>query len=164
MYSLYMYIGSLCNIALSMAHFTCIVTSQVFVKIYMQWIISLSSAIYRGRENIWIVFTFKTLARYSSYQVLQYSRQLVYFSEDGIVAKERQAAWFYRLLKTMGILYKILDGYCNQLNITYIMYHSFLDIGRINTPPNLIYKVGKSHERSNEQHEIADCTSFHRDR
>ena len=29
---------------------TCIVTSQVFVKFWMQWIIALSSAFYRDRE------------------------------------------------------------------------------------------------------------------
>ena len=35
MYSLY--IGSLCNVAFPMARFTCIVTSQVFVEIWMRW-------------------------------------------------------------------------------------------------------------------------------
>ena len=29
----WLYIGSLCNIAFHMAHYTCIVTSQVFVEI-----------------------------------------------------------------------------------------------------------------------------------
>ena len=33
MYSLYMYIGSLCNVAFPITRFTCIVTSQVFVEI-----------------------------------------------------------------------------------------------------------------------------------
>ena len=33
MYSLYMYIGSLCNVAFPMASFTCIVTSRVYVEI-----------------------------------------------------------------------------------------------------------------------------------
>ena len=50
MYSVY--ISSLCNIAFLVARFTCIVTSQMFVKIWMQWSIALSSAFYRGRENI----------------------------------------------------------------------------------------------------------------
>ena len=36
-------------------HFTCIVTSQVFLKIQMQWSIAL-----RNREqHLWIVFSFK---------------------------------------------------------------------------------------------------------
>ena len=48
MYSLY--IGSLCNIALSMARFTCIVTLQVFVKTLNA--VRLPS-FYRGRENIY---------------------------------------------------------------------------------------------------------------
>ena len=39
MYSLY--IGSLCNVAFPMARFTCIVTSQVFVEIWMRWSIAL---------------------------------------------------------------------------------------------------------------------------
>ena len=47
-----LYIGSLCNIAFPMTHFTCIVTSQVFVKILMQWSIALSSTFYRDKENI----------------------------------------------------------------------------------------------------------------
>ena len=59
MYSLYMYIGSLCNAAFPMARFTCIVTSQVFVKIWMRWRITLSSVFYRGTKHLWIVFSFK---------------------------------------------------------------------------------------------------------
>ena len=46
-------IGSLCNIAFPMARFTCIVTLQVFLKIWMQWSIALGSGFYRGRENIY---------------------------------------------------------------------------------------------------------------
>ena len=42
-----------------MAGFTCIVTSQVFVEIWMRWSITLSSAFYRGRKHLWIVFSFK---------------------------------------------------------------------------------------------------------
>ena len=57
MYSLY--IGSLCNVAFPMARFTCIVTSQVFVEIWMRWSIALSSAFYTGRKHLWIVFSFK---------------------------------------------------------------------------------------------------------
>ena len=59
MYSLY--IGSLCNVAFYMARFTCIVTSQVFLEIWMRWSIALSSAFYRGKKNLWIpvVFSFK---------------------------------------------------------------------------------------------------------
>ena len=57
MYSLY--IGSLCNVAFPMARFTCIVTSQVFVEIWMRWSITLSSAFYTGRKHLWIVFSFK---------------------------------------------------------------------------------------------------------
>ena len=56
MYSLY--IGSLCTIAFLMARFTCIVTSQVFVEIWMRWSIVLSSAFYTGRIHLWIVFSF----------------------------------------------------------------------------------------------------------
>ena len=51
MYSFY--IGSLCNVAFLMSCFACIVTSQVFVKSWMQWSIALSFAFYRGRENIY---------------------------------------------------------------------------------------------------------------
>ena len=47
------FIGSLCNKALSMERFTCSVTSQVFVKFWMQGSKGLSSAFYRGRENIY---------------------------------------------------------------------------------------------------------------
>ena len=57
MYSLYN--GSLCNVAFPMARFTCIMTSQVFVEILMWWSIALSSAFYRGRKHLWIVFSFK---------------------------------------------------------------------------------------------------------
>ena len=57
MYSLY--IGSLCNVAFPIARFTCIVTAQVFVEIWMRWSISLSSAFYTGRKHLWIVFSFK---------------------------------------------------------------------------------------------------------
>ena len=56
MYSLY--IGSLCNVAFPVARFTCIVTSQVFVKIWMRWSIVLNSAFYRGRKYLWIVFSY----------------------------------------------------------------------------------------------------------
>ena len=59
MYSLY--IGSLCNVAFPMAHFTCIVTSQVFVEIWMRWSIALSSAFYTGRKHLWRVFSFKEI-------------------------------------------------------------------------------------------------------
>ena len=51
MYSLY--ISFLCNIAFPMARFTCIVTSQSIVKILMQWSIALSTALFKGRENIY---------------------------------------------------------------------------------------------------------------
>ena len=37
-----------------MVRFTFIVISQVFMKIWMQWSIALSSAFYRGRENIYL--------------------------------------------------------------------------------------------------------------
>ena len=57
MYSLY--IGSLCNVTFPMARFTCIVTSQVFVEIWMRWSIALSSAFYTGKKHLWIVFSFK---------------------------------------------------------------------------------------------------------
>ena len=56
MYSLY--IGSMCNVAFPMARFTCIVTSQVFVEIWMRWSIALSSAFYTGKKHLWIVFSF----------------------------------------------------------------------------------------------------------
>ena len=56
MYSLY--IGSLCNVAFPIARFTCIVTSQVFMEIWMRWSIALSSAFYTGRKHLWIVFSF----------------------------------------------------------------------------------------------------------
>ena len=59
MYSLY--IGSLCNVAFPMARFTCIVTSQVFVEIWMRWSIALSAAFYTGRKHLWIVFSFKNM-------------------------------------------------------------------------------------------------------
>ena len=55
-----LYISSLCNLTFPMARFTCIVTSQVFVEIWMRWSIALSSAFYRGRKHLWIVFSFKT--------------------------------------------------------------------------------------------------------
>ena len=58
MYSLYMYTGSLCNEACPLTRFTCIVTSQVFVEIWMRWSISLSSAFYPGMKHLWIVFSF----------------------------------------------------------------------------------------------------------
>ena len=51
-------IGSLCNIAFPIARFTCIVTSQVFVEIWMRWSIALSSAVYTGTKHFWIVFSF----------------------------------------------------------------------------------------------------------
>ena len=60
MYSLY--IGSLCNVAFPKARFTCIVTSQMFVEIWMRWSIALSSAFYTGRKHLWIVFSFKLTA------------------------------------------------------------------------------------------------------
>ena len=50
--------GSLCNVSFPMASFTCIVTSQVFVEIWMRWSIALSSAFYTGRKHLWIVFSF----------------------------------------------------------------------------------------------------------
>ena len=50
--------GSLCNVSFPMASFTCIVTSQVFVEIWMRWSMALSSAFYRGREHLWKVFSF----------------------------------------------------------------------------------------------------------
>ena len=58
MYS-FLFIGSLCNVTLPIARFTCIVTSQVFVEIWMRWSMALSSAFYRGREHLWKVFSFK---------------------------------------------------------------------------------------------------------
>ena len=61
MYSLY--IGSLCNVAFPLARFTCIMTSQVLVEIWMRWSIALSSAFYTGIKHLWIVFSFKV--RYS---------------------------------------------------------------------------------------------------
>ena len=48
-----LYIGSFCNVAFHMARFTCSLTSQVFMKIRMQWSISWSSAFHRSRENIY---------------------------------------------------------------------------------------------------------------
>ena len=59
MYSFY--IGSLCNVAFLMACFTCIVTSQVFMEFWMGWSIALSSAFYRGKKHLWIVFSFNEL-------------------------------------------------------------------------------------------------------
>ena len=56
MYSLY--IGSLCNAVFPIAPFTCIVTSRVFVEIWMRWSIALSFAFYRGRKHLWVVFSF----------------------------------------------------------------------------------------------------------
>ena len=53
-----LYIGSLCNVAFPLARFTCIMTSQVFVEIWMRWSIALSSAFYTGRKHLWIVFSF----------------------------------------------------------------------------------------------------------
>ena len=47
----------------SVSCFTCIVTSQVFVEIWMRWSISLSSAFYRGRKHLWIVLRFNGLSR-----------------------------------------------------------------------------------------------------
>ena len=47
MYSLY--IGCVCKVAFPMARSTCIVTSQVFVEIWMRWNLALSSAFYMGR-------------------------------------------------------------------------------------------------------------------
>ena len=56
------------NKAFPMAHFTCIVTSQVFIKIWMQWSIALSSAFQRGREkHSWIVFSFKVTNTFHIY-------------------------------------------------------------------------------------------------
>ena len=62
MYSLY--IGSLCNVAFPMACFTCIMTSQVFVEIWMRWSKALSSAFYTGRTHLWIVFSFNFITIY----------------------------------------------------------------------------------------------------
>ena len=59
MYSLY--IGSLCNVAFPLARFTCNVTSQVSVEIWMQWSIALSAAFYTGRKHLWIVFSFNNI-------------------------------------------------------------------------------------------------------
>ena len=39
------YIGSLSNVV---SHFTCVVTSQVYMNIWMQWGIALSSAFYKS--------------------------------------------------------------------------------------------------------------------
>ena len=64
MYSLY--IGSLCNVAFPMARFTCIVTSQVFWKIWMWCSIALSSAFYRGRKHLWIVFSFNYISLFAA--------------------------------------------------------------------------------------------------
>ena len=61
MYSLY--IGSLCNVVFPMARFTCILTSHVFVEIWMRWSIALSSAFYTGRKHSWIVFSFKIITK-----------------------------------------------------------------------------------------------------
>ena len=58
------YIGSLCNVAFQMASFTWIMTSQVFVEIWMRWSIALSSAFYTGRKHLWIVFSFKYMVRH----------------------------------------------------------------------------------------------------
>ena len=68
MYSLY--IGSLCNVAFPMAHFTCVLTSQVFVEIWMQWSIALRSAFYRGRKHLWIVFSHKLASIFNCLQWL----------------------------------------------------------------------------------------------
>ena len=46
-YLLHTCMGCLCNITFPTACFTCIVTSQVFLKFWMQWSIALSSALYR---------------------------------------------------------------------------------------------------------------------
>ena len=56
MYSLC--IGSLCNVAFPIARFTCIVTSLVFVEIWMRWSIALIFAFHRDRKHLWIVFSF----------------------------------------------------------------------------------------------------------
>ena len=53
-----LYIGSLCNVAFPLARFTCIVTSQVSVEIWMRWSITSSSAFYTGRKHLWKVFSF----------------------------------------------------------------------------------------------------------
>ena len=50
-YNYSFYIG-LCNMAFPMARLTCIVTSQVFVKNWMQWSKALSFAFYRGMDNV----------------------------------------------------------------------------------------------------------------
>ena len=51
--------------------FTCIMTLQVFVKIWMQWSIALSSAIYKGKEkHLWIVFSFKESRRLDCVHVI----------------------------------------------------------------------------------------------
>ena len=55
-----LYTGSLCYVAFPMARFTCIVTSQVFVEIWMRWSIALSAAFYTGRKHLWIVFSFNS--------------------------------------------------------------------------------------------------------
>ena len=42
--------------------FTCIVTSHVFVNIWMQWSRTLNSAFYRcGKRHLWIVFSFNVV-------------------------------------------------------------------------------------------------------
>ena len=68
LYSLYT--GSLCNIAFPMARFTCIVTLQVFVKIWLHWSISLSSAFKRDRENIYEKTSALTKALYRQLEFL----------------------------------------------------------------------------------------------
>ena len=52
-------IGSLCNIAFTIERFSCIVTSQVFVKSWMQWSTALSSVFIWVRKHLWIIFSFK---------------------------------------------------------------------------------------------------------
>ena len=42
-----------------MACFTCMVTSHMFVKIWMRWSVALSFAFYRGKKHLWIVFSLK---------------------------------------------------------------------------------------------------------
>ena len=57
-----LYTGSFCYVAFPVACFTCIVTSQVFVEIWMRWSIALSAAFYTGRKHLWIVFSFNVLS------------------------------------------------------------------------------------------------------
>ena len=61
MYSLYIVYLVVCVliVAFPMTRFICIETLQVFVEIWMRWSIALSSAFYRGRKHLWVVFSFK---------------------------------------------------------------------------------------------------------